>query len=262
MIVLLALFSATVLEFPQPNADRIVVEAVVRTGRLDPREEAAADLLALTLRSGTANLTRGQLLQYGTMAGERMRVQRLPDSFRIGLTVPRGNLETAAVLLDELLRYATFDEGPVKATLDELPFRKPEPWLEALRPFRFEYAKLEREDVLDLYRKAFRPEHTTVAVWGGFAPGEAKSHFEDRWQDWKALPIAKRFRPSLNRTRAETRPHSLSTIELEGPEFRGADGDFAAKLLAAFALGGGKWSSMHRILREKQAWTYRQEAVL
>jgi hypothetical protein len=115
--------------------------------------------------------------------------------------------------------------------------------------------------VWDYYREIFKPENVVVAVGGKFSPDAAKASWDVYAADWTA---DKRYHPvdKSPTDEVEITAQSVSGIEIRGAGIAVNDPQLAAKYLALVALGCGKGSSMHRIIREEHAWSYRQEGVV
>jgi len=115
--------------------------------------------------------------------------------------------------------------------------------------------------VRDLAKRAIQPDRVIISVAGGFPVGDGVRQIQSAFGDWKPSKVSA---PRSDKTLLPllARKSEVTTIELRAPAVAPADAAYAQTLLAAFALGVGKQSSMTRVLREAQGWSYRQEAVL
>ncbi len=260
------------IEQPAPRATHIRVEIVAETGQLSDREWTAAQALQSAITMGTTSFTRYQLLSYVTAAGDPIRVQLQADHLRIGFSVPANDLRLATELADQLIRGALFPADETQAEIDELPFHHGSAWREALLPLGTVTDKLNRADVLAIYQKLFRPGNVTIAIGGAFGKGDGISAFSQRFDTWKVERRNERRQRIMPPPFLTRHSGSVATVALEGPEFspraavsvgtESVSVKFEEALLAAYMLGQGKGSTVFRVLREKNNWSYRQEAPL
>lgn len=251
----------TILEIPEKGASYTTVQAIVQTGSIEGRDRAYAKIVADTLLDGSQDFNKYRLLQYSTLAGERMRCTLSPDHFRIQLEVPNGQLMLGAEIMSDLLRNARLDDESVTDALAKAPFRASNYWAEALAPFKLNFSHIKRASIQAFYEHTFTPDNTSIAVLGDFKPGDAKAAFSRYLSDWTAPRPRRRELPEPD-TALARHGFPLTTVGFEGSQFAGTDDALPTQLLTATALGVGKWSSMHRVLRERLGLSYRQEAVL
>src|SRR5437868_15120491 len=91
-----------IIEIPRADAPFITVQTIVELGTMDGRDRALARVLNETLLNGTQDFNRDRLLQYSTLAGERMKCTLSPDHFRIQLEVPSGHMMIAAEIMNDV----------------------------------------------------------------------------------------------------------------------------------------------------------------
>lgn len=268
MIALLAaalIATPDVLEYPDPSAPYITVQAVVRFGALSGKEQALAQVIEDTLTNATESYNEDQIWQYSTMAGEPLTCSLSGDHFRVQLAVPKGQMALAAELTSELLMHARFAEDVVQADLVSAAHRPVSYWAELLQPFQLDYQRIRQEDVVGFYHKTFIPGNTTIAVGGDFDKGDGQAQMAKYLDGW-AAPV----QPLYHIRRIEPAPPALlarhafpvTTVELYGHEYGKTEPDFAANLLVTTAIGVGKGSAMFRILREKMGMSYLQQAIV
>lgn len=261
--------TVTVSELVEPSAKQTRVEIVVGLPDQDRETWACANVLARVLTQGTHNYTSYQLLTYATLAGDPIRIAAAQDHLRIGFAVPAGDLRLALELTDELVREALVPEEAVTAAIDELPFRRRSPWLEAWMPWKMDPKQLGRDDVLALYRRAFRPGNVSIAVGGVLPQGEARRTFAQRFATWQATDQGRPRRGA--KVEPVTGRAGMTTISVWGPVVSPIPAvttspaesyTLAEASLACVMLGQGKGCSAYRVLRERNGWSYRQEAML
>lgn len=248
------------VEIPDPSADYISYQAVVRLPQLNPRGVALSQVLADAILDGTRGYHRRELFQHGS-AASRIRCSTMPDHIRIGLSVRKGQEELGADLMFELLDSARFDDKAVKEATDRAQVRQRGYWGEALQPIFGDFNGIARPAVREFYRQTFRPENLTVAVGGAVKAGAGTGFLETKFAGW--TPVAEPARRAANGNSRFLKGHAapVSTADIRSASFA-PTADFATRLLAAIALGSGKGSSAFRVLRDANAWSYRQESVL
>lgn len=218
--------------------------------------------MAETLIKATADFNVNRMREYSMMAGRPMRCTLLPDCFRIELEMPPQELKLGVSLIDGVLRHPRFEDESIADAAARLPFKARSYWAEALLPWKLTYEKITRAEILKLYEKLFRPENTTVVVAGPFKQGEGAQAVDDVMSDWNApriYPLRYVVHPASEVVRHSA---AVSTYDFQGPDFKLDDTSFARNFLAATALGMGKSSTLHRIIREANNWSYRQESAL
>jgi len=262
--------AVTVSELIDRSAKVTRVEIVAGLPDQDRETWASANVLARVLSQGTHNYTAYQLLTYATLAGDPIRIVAGQDHLRIGFAVPAGDLRLALELTDELVREALLPEEEVTAAIEELPFRRRTPWLEAWMPLKMDPKQLSRDDIVSLYRRVFRPGNVSIAIGGVLPQGEARRTFVERFATWQATDPG-RLRRGAKIEPVTTRPGPMTTISMWGPVVRPipsvstaptASYSLAEAAIACVMLGQGKGCSAYRVLRERNGWSYRQEAML
>jgi hypothetical protein len=262
LALLLAATGLNIIEIPNANAPFVTVQASIQTGSLQAKDRALAQLVDDTILDATADYNHYKLGQFSTLAGESMRCSMSPDHFRIQLEVPKDQLQLGGDIMNDVLRHARFDLDTLTTELDHVTSRQRDYWSETIQPWNLSFTRISQKDVIDFYGRVFRPENVTIAISGPFAVGEGEAALNHYMADW-TLPKPKLYRDysDVPKTLAQ---HSfpITTLDIHGSQYTAGDDMFPQQLLAATALGVGKWSSMHRILREKLAMSYRQEAVV
>lgn len=265
---MIALLTATavvsitpIVEVVEPNADSIVLQAVAELPELGEREMAQARILADVLPEGTEDYSAATIRRFSSLAGKRLTCTAMPDHIGIKLTVPRGQLATGVSLLDSIIRRASLPEEAIAASLRHVPSQFRSYWWEALNPWKPEFSRITREQVMTLYYRAFQPDRLAIAVGGAISPGEAIVAWGKRFEGWKG-PRLPTYRASPPAKAQITRLRNVTTIDIAGPPFSGNEAMVPQRLLAAIALGSGKGSTAFRIWRDSMGLSYRQEAVV
>lgn len=258
----IVLFPGRFVEMPMNEQRSICVSVVAPLGSMSPHDRAVARVLAKCLLDGTADYTRRQLVDLTLGNGLPLQCTVMPDHIRLQLGFEPFNLADGLRATHSILQDASLSEESISKALDALPLAKGNYWGLALQPELADYAGVKRREVLDLYRRAFHPANLSIAVSGPFKSGQARDRWLSFYSEWVRTSPPTSL-PGIGQEKAFGKPsREITTIELAGPEFKGVDADFPARLLAAFALGAGKQSSTFRILREKLLVSYRQEALI
>lgn len=265
MIALLlagALQTPHVAELVDPTAKIVSVQAIVKLPELTVGERAAATLLAASIAEDVDGYSHGTMLDVTARAGDTVRVTLMPDELRIQVGVLPSDVKLGVAFVDQILCNSLLPEAAMNKAILGAPFRKRGIWETALSPIRIDFARVRRQDVIDLYHRLIRPENTWLAVGGPIVAGEAQKLWEARVADW--APGRAPRAPFDERPPEEVAdvPGREAMIELRGREFSGTDAALSVKLLALIGLGSGKGSAMFERLREKQGWAYRLESVL
>lgn len=250
-----------VVETPRQDARVVVVQAFVKGGPRATEYYAAWRLLGSMLLDGTDVYTRLDLMRYGSRAGIAPRVDVYPDFMTVTLVAPEGGLDLAASLMESLLKEPTLEQERFLQLAQALAHSEPSPWQAALAPYSRPFGSVKHRDVLDAYAWAFRPENVVISVGGRFEPGAAARTFGERMATWTPGRKPPRFGSGVTSKPLSALTTEAAAYDFLGPPFTSAD-SMARSLLAVVALGVGRGSAMHRVLREREAISYAQEAML
>ena len=131
--------------------------------------------------------------------------------------------------------------------------------------WRLEYAtvdRIQRQDLLDFYRRYYFPENMMLAVWGDFNTAEMKSKIQNLFSGWKAKQSAV---PSFPKVRNAAGPGTYMAVKTDvtqtffalgqmGGELR--DKDYPALEVMADILGGGFRSRLFQRVRSRMGAAY------
>jgi zinc protease len=239
----------------------------------------------------------GQLFSYGTVALDRVAFQKaldeigaqesagadfslqvLADHFDRGVQLLADNLLNPA-LPEEAFKVVRQQVAATAAGRLESPdylaeralkiglFPEDDPALREATPKGV--SALSLDDVVEYYRKVFRPDLTTIVVVGKAAPGKAKAVIEKYFGPWKttgpapetSLPPVPPNKPSasdvpdLNRVQAKT-------ILAQTLGLTRSDPDYYALELGNHVLGGAFYATrLYRDLREETGLVYNVEST-
>lgn len=250
------------VELPKAGANKVVVQVFVPApNNMSDREQAAWNVLADVLYDGTAEFSRDRLAQFGSQAGVPILIEAMPEHLRLQVVEPKGGFKVAMQILESLCERATLSDSQIAESTRRLKTLQLSSWEQAVFDEQLPYTKVTSEVVRNLYQVAFRPESFTIVAGGEVPDVDLAQEVSDRFKPLASAP------PRRTRFDYSPRPwakhgDSVSTFELRLAPLNLASADSTARLLAVFALGVGKGSAMHRVLREGKGWSYRQEAVL
>lgn len=252
-----------VTEWAQPGAERITVVYVARIpGVVRARDAAALDTLeTVLLRGGTRVMGGPEWLAAASQAGVAPRAVRGDDWFAVQVTVPEGAQNLGIQLVAQVVTGARLSDFNVVPAVDAQRGRERDLWDVWRTPGRLDRAKLMKEDVRAWASQIFQPGNGRLIVAGAIQSGTAQAEADRRFRDYQPrLPI-----PRLRQD--ETMPEkgvpgAAGLYEWRGPILKPTLPDLGPRLLALMALGTGKSSSLHRVFREENGWSYWQTLVL
>jgi hypothetical protein len=246
-----------------PLSGQIVLQATVKAPyALGEREEAAWRIIGESLINGTEEFTRDKLLYYGSQAGIPPQVSVTSDLIQIQVTTPKGGLDVGAQIIEAMLMRPVLKPEDARPIADRLLLERVEPWHLALQPNQPAYRRMAADLPLKLHTTAFRPGNISISAGGAVDLEGLKAEFKGRLRDL-GEPMA---RGSLLYDRPSKHPvrHILavSTLELRGRLIHPNSPSVSPDLLAVYALGAGKTSSLFRVVREELQLSYKQELIL
>ena len=193
--------------------------------------------------------------------GHGIMCKLLGDSALVMVTVPKGAANSGLDLLASLMRSPTLDQDDLDTFLRTQAAPTSSYWNDGMHPEKFDLGGAPRDDVLAVFQRVFRPDRIVVAFGGAIGQTDVAQLWTDHTQGWTP--------PKEPRFPDDSVPHLLMNIagpvtvtELIGTSFKASNPDLPSYMLALYALGSGKGSSLYRIAREQHAWSYRQEAYL
>jgi predicted Zn-dependent peptidase len=263
-IALLATANAPVrvLEMLEDSPYVVVQTYIKAPAKMGERETAAWQVLGRVLLEGTIEYTPQTLRDYGSQAGIAPSVTVMPDFMRLQIVLPKSGLSLAGDLTFAILTRPALREEDIAKAIVALSGEERTPWVTAMSGVDLRYDRLRQGDVRQVWTRAVRPENMNFVVGGGIDSGAGKQELETRFERWTAPRD-----PGPLRADGMAMPRiaylgPVSTFILGGRTMTPASTASAAKLVAVFALGVGKESSMHRVLREGRGLSYLQSAVL
>jgi zinc protease len=233
-----------------------------------------------------------QLFSYGTTSLDRLAFQKALDDIgaresagtEFYLQVLASELDRGVQLLADNQLHPALPEGAFKTVRQQVAataagrlqspgylagralraglFPRNDPTLRQATPATI--SSLTLQDVRDYYRKAFRPDLTTIVVIGKVSPEQAKGVIEKYFGSWKAtgpkpgtlLPPVPPNRPSdtavPNQSRIQDKVTLAETLGLNR-----SNPDYYALKLGNHVLGGAFYATrLYQSLREKTGLVY------
>jgi len=260
-----ALFLTALVQGPQvvevidPEAQEVSIQAIIPTPGLTNRDFTTATTLVDALPREVEGYSRRDVLS--VTGGMPLRAELGPDHIRVSMIVPAENWRSGLSLLETLVRRPRYTAESLQSANDSLARRAPDYWTLAIRPREREKRQTTLRDLNELHERLFRPDTIVLGIGGRLSPGQAAEEWHKRTESWRPArtlpPLADG--PESLVTAGE---QGVDTIELGGAPFGARDAALPTRILAAFALGAGKASSVFRVARQKLGWSYRQEAIL
>ena len=252
------LSTSAFVEVVDPSAREVSIQALIRLPKLGAKDLAKLEIIARAIPKQTEAYSRREVLTI--TGGQPVHCEITPDILYISEYVQQDNVKAGLSLMESLVHKATLTQDNLDAAALEVA--RPDYWSDALNPSILPLVKVSQDEALILYHRVIRPERLMLAVGGKVVPGEAQDLWEKRMDRWTPDPAPKGYFDDSLPVVRDRSTAAVTTIDLVGAPVSANDAAFSVQVLAMFALGSGKGASLFRIVREKHAWSYRQEAVL
>jgi zinc protease len=256
--------------------------ALIRTGNLfDPsNKRGLAGLTGEVLRSGGTKLRTGDQLDQDLEASIESQIGE--SSATLSFSCLKDNTEQVLGLFHDLLTSPEFRQDKVDLaktqTRSAISRRNDDPDGIAEREFsdivygrntpygwRVEYSdidNIQRQDMVNFYRRYYFPSNITLEVYGDFSAAELKTKLEQIFGDWKysqppvpAFPkVIEKAAPGVFLASKDDTTQTFFDVGELGGELR--DKDYPALEVAAEILGGGFSSRLFRSVRTEHGWAY------
>ncbi len=273
-----------VLIAERPAIPMVVVRAYVRAGSAFDLLDAPglANLTAELLTRGTAKRSGPQLDAAIEFVGGRLTASAGRDGVTVSLAVLKKDLQLGLDLLAEVLREPTFPEAELKRKVKEIQatIRRSEdepaqvagralatllypghPYGHPVVGTEEVVGKLTRDQVVEFYRRYYRPAALILTVAGDVGRAEIVKELSQRFGHWMAsgqapptVPLAPATPPVLTHT--VTRDLTQATVYLGRPAIRRDHPDYYPLLVANYILGGGSASRLYAKVRDEAGLAY------
>jgi hypothetical protein len=193
--------------------------------------------------------------------GRGIDCRLLGDSVLISFSVNKANVQSGVDLLASLLMSPALEEDDLNSGLAALSAGDGSYWSIGMNPVKFDIKEAPRDDVVSVIQRVFDPATVEVAFGGAAVAADMQKSWSFQTQSWTSAPPPHLPDDSLPTVSTQT-PGQVTIAELVGESTKSPDPHFASRLLALYAFGWGKRSSLFRIARDQYGWSYRQEAYL
>ncbi|HEY0867820.1 MAG TPA: hypothetical protein VGE01_10590 [Fimbriimonas sp.] len=247
-----SLVAALLLTQGSPEA---TLQVVVGLPELSPSETSTLGLITRVAPRMTEDYSQRDILQL--TSGRPVVMQLMPDHVRLSISVDGSESLSTVGIAESILRRAVMRQEDIDSDrggpIDD--------WISAILAPRPASASKRRADVLALYRRVFRAGSLHLFTGGSADTARISEEWNRRLDTWVEPRTRARARASEPTTNPR-RTAGFSTVTLVGKTIPARDPALPTRILALVALGVGKAGSLHRVWREKNGWSYRQEAVL
>src|SRR5580698_10438469 len=259
--------------------------ALIRTGNLfdPPSKKGLAGITGEVLRSGGTKARSGDQLDQdlenvaasiesqigetnGTLSFSCLKenTDQVLALFRDVLTAPEFRQDKVDLAKTQtrsgISRRNDDPDGIVEREFSDLVYGRNTPY-----GWRVEYAdidNIQRQDLVNFYRRYYFPANITLEVYGDFSAAELKTKLEQLFSDWKysqpAVPafpkVVEKAAPGVFLASKDDITQTFFQVgELGGERL---DKDYPALEVAAEILGGGFSSRLFRNVRTLHGWAY------
>ncbi|MEZ0327945.1 MAG: hypothetical protein ACAH95_18785 [Fimbriimonas sp.] len=243
-----------VVEVRDASEDKVSLQCLVALPSLSAAERGLLAIAVAAIPRGTDHYPRREMM--AVTGGAPVETVLAPDHVRLSLSVAPSRLSDGLALMESLLRSPSLRPEDLHA-----PSRPGDPWQIALQRFFFAPPKFTEAAVREVCMKVFRPERVTLAAGGNFEAGLPTAQWQTRMSAWHPARLQRGGNDYSNAQVFSSTLHGVQTIDIAS-ELAPKSFSLYPRLLATFALGGGKGSSLFRVVRHSLGISYRQEAVL
>ncbi|MGE5619684.1 MAG: M16 family metallopeptidase [Sphingomonadaceae bacterium] len=276
-----------VLASHNPSIPQVIVRASLLAGSVfdTPDKAGIARFTAPMLVRGTETRSFQQLSEETDGLGMALNVEAGRITAQLSLRCLKEDFQRGLELLADALRRPTFSEDEVEKLRSQIitALREQEVsarvaaerhFLEELYPEGHPYrlwpsgsqdtvGSIRREDLLNHYRRYYRPDTLTIAVVGDVAPSEATEQIRRVLGDWRAQGERPRVEvppvePPSRRIREEVVPGKFQSELVMGlPSISRQDPDYYALRLGNLILGElGLSGRLGAVIRDKYGLAY------
>lgn len=245
------------LELHDAGADSVVVHAAIALPEMSDHYRARVEILADVLSQGSESYPRLTVRRMTGALGSPLKGFTTPGTLHLRTEVPAEAWDNALIVLADSLRKPLLEDAAILASIEARTLVEPTEWSKALVSRRYDWASVQPREVRELAQAILRPERTLVVVAGSHEPRSAAARVAARFAGWTAGPERRWTFDSDQRVWFPQGRY----VDLLGRPFDPRN-EWPVASMAALALGSGKDSTMFRVVRERHAWSYRQEAFL
>ena len=259
MIAALALAAwqaSAVLKIVDSDSPDIAFALPAPLPELGGKDQARLEVALASLRQGSMEYTPGTVR--GLTEGRGITCKLMPDSVLVEFEVPKASFASGLSMMASLVCHPAMEQESLDAALSALRSEKPSYWRAEMYGTKFDLASVSRDEVMPVFQRVFKPGRLTLAVGGAVASVEIGDRWANWMKEWEAVEQPRFPEKSLAKPLLSN-PGGVTTADLCSPAYP-SDASLPARVLALYAIGCGKASSLFRICREEHGWSYRQEA--
>lgn len=271
----------TLLMEPTAAAPVVALQAWVHAGSADERDQEAgvAHLHEHMLFKGTARRGVGEIARTVEASGGDINAWTSFDQTVYHVVLAKGELALGLDILSDALRHSAFDpeelSREIEVVVEEIyraedspnrrlsralfelayqhhPYRRP------VLGFEKTVRAMSRDDILDFYKRHYRPDNITLVAVGDFEPAALQKLVQGQFGDWEspaaATPAQRPVEPGVEEARfrllQEDVPESRVAIAWPIPPIHHPD--VAALDALGVVLGHGESSRLYRDLRRRR----------
>ncbi len=244
-----------VIEVPSAQPISRLQVAVRAPADMTDREQAAWHAWLASMRDRNTRYTFTQIAEYGAQGGEPVRFEHSDELILIQLNAPRGEVELMGRLAYAILAQPRVTQAHLRASATTVSTAMDSDLQAAWAGYRGDAAGLSPDDVRRLWLRVVRPENVVFAVNPLGQPGEATKQIQGVFEKWPTGTSTPRSSPPRSLRFAGPQKTALTQWGWSTTTLHQSD---SARVLALVALGTGKASSAHRIVREELGLSYLQ----
>ncbi|MBV6456954.1 MAG: hypothetical protein HONBIEJF_00059 [Fimbriimonadaceae bacterium] len=247
-----------VVELPVEGAEIVSVVAVAAVSSDQEDQLAAIQNLCDSVRNGTKDFTRKELVEYGQQAGVPVEASITGDFITVQVAAPTGKLSIALAVIASILCDPMIDAEHWEDFCSTPGTDSDTDWTLGLWPRRH-WSKLPSLDFIKwVHGTAFRQERFTLAIGGSYNRAGVLDDVRSAFTNYQAVRTAQR--PPRHPGKADRlQPSKVQIHQLEAAIPNPAD---IQTWIALSALAGGKTSTAYEEVREKQGSAYRLEGFV
>lgn len=256
--------------------------AIVSGAKHDPAGKAGtASMVAAVLNKGTSTRTADQIAESIDFVGGSLVASAGTDWISIGSTVLTEFVDTALVLMSDVVRNPTFPEEELETertrAISGLQANLGSPGYLAARRFMAEIygdhpygvsetpeslRAITRDDLVAFHREHFRPGNALFVVAGDVSPDDVVRRIERHFGDWSGRAPSKASLPAPPERNAREivfvhKPGTVQAVIRFGHLMPPATHrDWIALDVATQILGGGTTGWFFQTLRQEKGYTY------
>lgn len=238
------------------------VVATISAGEMNALDYGQWQLLGAILLDGASSYTRRSIYSFGSQNGPLPDVLVWPGVMQIRFEAPptADGVRVIADLLATIIKSPSLPDTSLEFAVRRGRDFTPTVWDRVMDPFRPKAPVATPLEIKKLYSETFRHESLSIHVAGPLEQGSVQSLITPRFSDWRVRTL-----PRLQT--ADRRPPAPQIVGEQcltvwESEPKKNLYDVAAQMVAVCAIGGGKSSLLHSIVRQKNRWGYQQEAIL